>query len=320
MIPTYNASKWINKTITNIQKQKDNNFKIIFRDDCSTDDTYAILQRFAAQDPRVRVIKSNQNIGLGPQRRELIKLVNTEYCAFLDDDDLMHKNAIKKFNKILEKNDYDIITGENWIWFNVMGMWFKFPNFINKLKKDEVPLYYVSRNMIFWWGSIFRTQFLQNLDFSFLPRDYEDIHSVPWLYSKAKTLKSTKIHFINYLKRKNSISSFSDFKLSDRFEIINKEYDKFFSFAQSIEDNKLSYSLIRSKMISYIQLLCNFYFKVSRKNKRWILGWIVTDFVPFAKRYGYYYDFPKNIMEMQILFFPKIKYLIKKLLKKPNVK
>lgn len=316
MIPTYNAGDWIETSIKNILKQTDSNFKILFRDDCSTDNTVEILRKFEEQDSRVKVIKGEKNIGLGLQRKELINIVDTEYCMFLDDDDFLYKNAIKKLNLMKEKHNYDVIAGINTVSFKFLGKWLGFINPVKKIKDGQAPLYYYTNNMLFWWGALFKTEFLKSLDLSFMSRIYEDIFSLGFVYDAANTIKISNIKLVQYRKRQNSLSAFSINLFKERQEIIFCEYKKLFDLAWKLEDHKLRDSLVRGKMIAYIQLFCNFYQNINKELRVWLLEFIENKFVPFAKQYNYHFDFPKRIIEAQICFFPKIKKIVKKHLSK----
>ena len=60
---------------------------MIFVDDCGTDDSMDKVRAAAAEDPRIRIIKNEKNIGSGPSRNKGIETAQGEYLSFVDSDD-----------------------------------------------------------------------------------------------------------------------------------------------------------------------------------------------------------------------------------------
>jgi glycosyltransferase involved in cell wall biosynthesis len=58
-MPTYNGAGLIGETIASLQAQSLRDFELIIVDDCSTDDTVAVIRGF--DDPRIRLIQSQKN-------------------------------------------------------------------------------------------------------------------------------------------------------------------------------------------------------------------------------------------------------------------
>lgn len=61
--------------------------EILILDDASTDDTPTVAAALAAEDPRVRVIRSEENLGLGHARSTLLHAARTRHALQLDADD-----------------------------------------------------------------------------------------------------------------------------------------------------------------------------------------------------------------------------------------
>ena len=60
----YNEEKLISRMIESILNQSHKNFELIISDDCSTDNTYNLCQKFALQDSRIKLYSQNINIGV----------------------------------------------------------------------------------------------------------------------------------------------------------------------------------------------------------------------------------------------------------------
>jgi len=82
----------------------DYNFECIVVDDCSTDDTEAVVLDFQKKFQNLRYIKQKSNRGLAAARNLGAKIAKGEYVVFLDDDDAFEKNflqeTIKKLNSL----------------------------------------------------------------------------------------------------------------------------------------------------------------------------------------------------------------------------
>ena len=117
--PTYNSEKFIKETLNLIISQTYQNWELLITDDCSTDNTYKILQEYAKLDTRIKVFKLPKNSGAGVARNNSIKYAKGRFIAFCDSDDLWKKDKLEKqINSMLENDiaisytDYETISEE----------------------------------------------------------------------------------------------------------------------------------------------------------------------------------------------------------------
>lgn len=99
IIPTYNAEKFIAKTIHSVLNQTYQDFEILIIDDESPDDSVAVCRQF--DDPRIRII-SQPNRGLPGARNTGIREAKGELIAFLDADDLWAPEKLERHVKHLD--------------------------------------------------------------------------------------------------------------------------------------------------------------------------------------------------------------------------
>ena len=102
--PSFNDGLFIKETIQSILNQTHKNIEVIIVDDCSTDNTSAIIKSF--QDPRIKVIRNAKNEGAAYSRNLAITLATGDYIAFLDGDDLWEKEKLTKQLQFMQANDY----------------------------------------------------------------------------------------------------------------------------------------------------------------------------------------------------------------------
>lgn len=95
IIPVYNTEKYLARCLDSVIGQTERDLEIICVNDGSTDGSAAILARYAATDPRIRVI-TQENGGLGPARNAGLETTTGDYVMFVDSDDFIPKDAIAK--------------------------------------------------------------------------------------------------------------------------------------------------------------------------------------------------------------------------------
>lgn len=87
VIPTRNRCDRLAAAIASARAQTWPNLEIVVVDDASSDATPAYLQRLAAEDQAVRVVRNETPLGGGGARNAGISVARGKYVAFLDDDD-----------------------------------------------------------------------------------------------------------------------------------------------------------------------------------------------------------------------------------------
>jgi teichuronic acid biosynthesis glycosyltransferase TuaG len=86
--PAYNAAAVVGEAIRSLQNQTFASWEMLVVDDCSTDDTAAVIAAFANNDERIRLLRSAQNAGPANARNVAMTAARGRYMAFLDSDDL----------------------------------------------------------------------------------------------------------------------------------------------------------------------------------------------------------------------------------------
>ncbi|MGV0995339.1 glycosyltransferase family 2 protein [Empedobacter falsenii] len=109
-IPFYNAEKYLAEAIDSVLWQTSNNWQLLLIDDGSTDRSLTIANEYANNDQRITVFSDGENKNLGFRLNQIPNLINTDYLARMDADDIMHPQRIEKQLKILIDNpDIDVL-------------------------------------------------------------------------------------------------------------------------------------------------------------------------------------------------------------------
>jgi glycosyltransferase involved in cell wall biosynthesis len=110
LVPTWRASEFIDQTLRSLAAQTWANLEILISDDASPDDTAAKCERFAAPDPRFRVIRQPRNLGWVGNVNALLRAAHGDYMVFAFQDDLPEPTYIEKCVTALEGNPRAIIA------------------------------------------------------------------------------------------------------------------------------------------------------------------------------------------------------------------
>ena len=108
IMPAYNAAKTIQASIESVIAQTHKDWELIIIDDCSTDGTFKLVRNIAANDDRIRLLTNEHNLGVSSTRNIGITQAQGEYIAFLDSDDLWHKDKLEKHLQFIIKTQAEI--------------------------------------------------------------------------------------------------------------------------------------------------------------------------------------------------------------------
>jgi len=111
IVPAYNVEKYLSKCISSLKAQTIDNFEIIIVEDCSTDGTLQIAERFAAKDQRIRLVRHTRNKGLGPARNTGLDHAKGTYICFVDSDDWVDPGYGEAFYLEAERTKADMVVG-----------------------------------------------------------------------------------------------------------------------------------------------------------------------------------------------------------------
>lgn len=104
-VVTYNQEKYLAECLESlVQQETDFNFEIIVGEDCSTDGTRAIVQKYAEQYPHLIVpMLYAKNVGALENIKQVYLKASGKYIAHVDGDDVALPNKLQKQYNIMEK-------------------------------------------------------------------------------------------------------------------------------------------------------------------------------------------------------------------------
>lgn len=88
LLSTYNGEKYLPSLLDSLLNQTSGDYHIYIRDDGSKDSTKGIIDAYDKISDKITVVKSVTNLGSKYSFLELLKLVNSDYYMFCDQDDV----------------------------------------------------------------------------------------------------------------------------------------------------------------------------------------------------------------------------------------
>lgn len=110
VVAAYNAAAFISRAIDSVRAQSLPAWEIVVADDCSTDATCEVVERFAAADPRVRLLRATANGGPSRARNRAIEAARGEWIAVLDADDAWRPQRLETLLALAQAEDADLVA------------------------------------------------------------------------------------------------------------------------------------------------------------------------------------------------------------------
>jgi len=215
IIPVYNASRFLNKTIPSVLNQNYSNIELLLINDGSTDNSYEICSEYASLDSRIKLI-DKINGGANPARGKGVEIAVGEYVYFMDADDTIGSNEIKTLYDLIGDADILMSGSQEEFVFNRI-------EYITALINHQIPLRLC--------GHMYRRSLLETSFFS-TPKDIrmgEDMLSNLMIAKDLKLFKSIK--FTQYhIDGSNSNSISRGFIRTTAYE---KKFDELLSYILS---------------------------------------------------------------------------------------
>ena len=95
-IPTYNGARYLEACLDSVLGQTYSDIEILVVDDGSTDTTFEILERYAANDQRIRLVRNKNNFGLVGNWNRCVELARGEWIKFVFQDDLIAPTCVEE--------------------------------------------------------------------------------------------------------------------------------------------------------------------------------------------------------------------------------
>lgn len=242
IIPVYNAEKYLARCFESILNQSIYNFYVLVVNDGSTDESQKVIDRYCAQYPDIFISVIQSNMGVALTRNKALKMVDTEYVMFMDNDDYIDVNYVETLYNAIDKEKLDIV---------ISG--YRRPDkdgsivYKRKLYNSE----WSKLEILVPWGRIFRTKYLIENRIEYFPNDIgEDIFFNLIAYFETEKIKTLSYIGYNWYYNNDSVSNTiqKDARKLNVIKLLDSCYD-------TIKDRDLldgNYEILEAFFIKYI--------------------------------------------------------------------
>ncbi|MET8979231.1 CDP-glycerol glycerophosphotransferase family protein [Streptomyces sp. NPDC004539] len=234
IVPCFQVRSFLRECLDSLLEQSFGDFEVIAVDDCSPDDSGAILDAYAARDERVRVLHLPENGGLGPARNAGMRLARGDYLFFLDSDDTLTPGALAAIaDRLAESGDPDVLVfdyARSYWWGglrrNVLAPVLARTDGV--FSAAELPE--ILDLMMVAWNKVQRRDFVEREGLAFPPGYYEDTPwTFPLLFGAERIALLDRICVLYRQRRQGSILSTT----SRRHFDVHEQYGRVFAFLDS---------------------------------------------------------------------------------------
>lgn len=187
VVPAYDVAAYLPACLDSLLAQTHTNLEVVVVDDGSPDASGAIAEEYAARDPRVRVVHT-ENGGLGAARNEGLRHASGDYLAFVDSDDVVPPTAYAAMLRQLRRAGGDFVTG------NIVQLhgdrelqlrWMR--RLHEKRLAVTIDLHPEILGDVFAWNKLFRRDFWDRLGLAWpVGTRYEDQPTTTVAYLQAR--------------------------------------------------------------------------------------------------------------------------------------
>jgi glycosyltransferase involved in cell wall biosynthesis len=217
---TYNGCKHIQRQLGSLAAQTRLPTELVVTDDCSTDDTIAIVDEFAKSAPfTVKVIRNDARLGYRANFMRAANLCCSDLIAFCDQDDFWYSDKIAKSTRpfgdpevLLSYHNADVVTEDG--------------SRISSLTKRLVPISAGPWFFPLGFSEVFRRSLLQLSDLWPNSRDSVEVDKVSahdvWFYFLAGVFG--KVAYVNeplvaYVQHDKNAYGFGNLNFRKRMEL-----------------------------------------------------------------------------------------------------
>lgn len=125
LMPTYNVEPYVRESIESVLNQTFTDFQLLVMDDHSTDGTLDVVRKI--NDSRIRIVQNEKNVGLAENLNRGLALVETEYVARMDGDDIAEPYWLDSEISFLETHPDVGVCGGGGVRFGSINSTIQFP-------------------------------------------------------------------------------------------------------------------------------------------------------------------------------------------------
>ena len=193
IIPVYNTVSWLDRCLESVLGQSFQDIEVLCVDDCSTDGSWEILQKWSERDNRVVIISLPENRGVSAARNAGIDAARAPYLGFVDSDDTIDKFFYARLLSAALNEDADICKGVHLNYDPIHNRTYQQDVFKlnDKIQKHKAWFYFS------FYSALYKTEFIRQNNLRFM----EDLsHFEDPVFSVQAAIHCNKISIVEDAK------------------------------------------------------------------------------------------------------------------------
>ncbi|MFE2629269.1 glycosyltransferase family 2 protein, partial [Streptomyces sp. NPDC059374] len=254
IVPAYKVQAYLHECLESVLTQSYPDLELIAVDDCSPDACGAIIDEFAARDPRVRAVHLPRNRGLGPARNAGMAEATGDYLVFLDSDDTLTPDSLQAIaGRLKETGEPDVLVYDyaRTFW---TGETVRNQAAAHLTEEGPAPFRLTDRPgllrlLMVAWNKAYRREFVEAEELLFPTGYYED---TPWTYpvlmsaGSIATLDRVCVHYRQ--RRHGGILG----TVSPRHFDVFEQYDRVFAYVDQRPELARWRPLLFRRMVDHL--------------------------------------------------------------------
>ncbi len=209
--PVYNSEIYLPKLIESVKMQTYSYFECLFVDDASTDKSITVIKN--NYDNRFILMENEINMGAQKCRELGFNRCRGEFVVFIDSDDYLHPDYLKKMFEKITKDDADIVMCQYAV-IDTNNKILRVNKKVTPLNKNKFPLTASTYPQVLlskpaFWNKLYRFSFLKNNIIFPKVSLAQDLSTIPILFAKGKIAYVDEVLYF-YRIHKYSISNTYD--------------------------------------------------------------------------------------------------------------
>ncbi len=238
IIPIYNVEQYLRECLDSAVKQTLKNIEIICVDDGSPDNSAQIVMEYAEKFDTVKLIRK-ENGGLSSARNAGLDVATGEYVYFLDSDDYIEPDMLKKLYTKAEKDSLDIIYFNTELFFESQRVREMNQNYVN---------YYTRKHD---YSGVRTGQSM----FAAMRKNREFLPSVCLQLFRRGMIEENHLRFYDGILHEDNLFSFQCMILAQRVDYDKKSYYHRRMHGNSIMTASKSIRNVEGYLVAYAEIL-----------------------------------------------------------------
>jgi len=221
IVPIYNVEPYLRRCLDSLINQSLREIEIICVNDCSPDNSLAMVKEYAEKDERIKIIDFEKNQGVSMARNAGMKVAKGEYIGLVDPDDYVDLDYYEKlYLKAKEKNLDMVYANQK---RNAAGGIKEYVRIVSRIGKLCLPPAH--------WSAIYKADFLRLHSLKYpdgikLSQDLAFLVQAQFFATEVEFVQDVYYHYITRYNsaRFNIENAYKSNGMWQVFDFINEKY------------------------------------------------------------------------------------------------